>query len=71
VNPLPYGLRHKWVSGGLPYGGDCNLYDDHGKIVVLLDRDSFIEDPDGFMASLERHENSNVAGHGWALSLVV
>lgn len=68
---VDYGLRFQWVSGGLPFGGDCYLFDDHGVIVCLLDRDSFVEDPDGFMDSLERHEDVNVVGHGWRLALPV
>ncbi len=63
------GLRHVWVLGGLPLGGDCHLFDDHGEMVWLLDRDSFVEDPDGFMDSMERHGDQNVRGYGWHLSL--
>jgi hypothetical protein len=53
------GLRWVWVRGGLPFGGDCHLLDDHGRVVALLDRDSFIEDPDGFMDTLARHLSHN------------
>lgn len=68
---MVYGVRFKWVNGGLPYGGDCHVWDDRGRIVVLLDRDSFIEDPDGFMDSLERHCDLNTKGHGWALEIAM
>ena len=71
MHGMDYGLRFKWISGGLPFGGDCHLYDDHGELVWLLDRDAFVEDPDGFMDSLERHGDANTKGHGWRLSLPV
>jgi hypothetical protein len=68
---MDYGMKFVWVDRPPLGGGPVTLHDDHGAIVAYLHRGAFEEDPDGFMEAFERHCDSNVAGHGWALELPV
>lgn len=68
---MGYGFRFTWTEQDLPTGGGVMVFDDHSDISVLCHRPTFQDDPDGFMADIERHFGSNANARSRLLELMI